>query len=466
MIESALRRPATVWVVLIVLTVIRLLLAAYVPLTPDEAYYWVWSRHLQPGYLDHPFMVAVWIRLGTWIAGDTPLGVRLLGPLSVLPGSWALFHAARRILPTRSWPDSGAGAVLLLNATLMLGLGSATMTPDTPLLFFVTIFLYALSRTLAQEGQRTREVVWWLVTACALGLAFDSKYTAALIGVGLGCAVLTTRSLRKQPGPWLAIPVLLLAMAPVIFWNQAHHWASFVRQGSRAGDWVPARALQFQGELLAGQIGLATPLVFASFCFGVWACLRSNRLLAWLILIPTVVFVLHAFGDRVQPNWPAVIYPALALAAMQVARPIKWPIISGLILTGAVTLQAICSPVHLVPHRDPVLRLTGGWSAFAERVALEAKAEGATALAADDYGIAAELAFSQHILPVMGSDPRWHLFVLPSIIMQHVVRIAEQRQDSPPRQSKLCREVWQQAVRCYVLSAPTEVRGTLLPGHV
>ena len=29
------------------------------PLAPDEAYYWVWSRDLQGGYLDHPPMVAL-----------------------------------------------------------------------------------------------------------------------------------------------------------------------------------------------------------------------------------------------------------------------------------------------------------------------------------------------------------------------------------------------------------------------
>ena len=47
--------------------------------SPDEAYYWVWSRALAAGYLDHPPMVALWIRAGTWIAGDTALGIRLLG---------------------------------------------------------------------------------------------------------------------------------------------------------------------------------------------------------------------------------------------------------------------------------------------------------------------------------------------------------------------------------------------------
>ena len=53
------------------LTLFRLVVAAALPLSPDEAYYWVWSRALAPGYLDHPPMVALWIRAGTWLAGDS-----------------------------------------------------------------------------------------------------------------------------------------------------------------------------------------------------------------------------------------------------------------------------------------------------------------------------------------------------------------------------------------------------------
>jgi len=37
---------------------IRVALAAAVPITVDEAYYVDWARHLQPGYLDHPPLVA------------------------------------------------------------------------------------------------------------------------------------------------------------------------------------------------------------------------------------------------------------------------------------------------------------------------------------------------------------------------------------------------------------------------
>ena len=66
--------------------------AALTPLTFDEAYYWTWSRHLAGGYYDHPPMVAVVIRLGTMIAGDTEFGVRLVSVLLALPMSFAVYR--------------------------------------------------------------------------------------------------------------------------------------------------------------------------------------------------------------------------------------------------------------------------------------------------------------------------------------------------------------------------------------
>src|SRR5439155_8985940 len=90
-------RTCVALVGLAALTLLRLSVAATAPIAPDEAYYWVWSRALAPGYSDHPPMVALWVRLGTLVAGDTPLGIRLLGPLAVAVASLLLADAPDRL---------------------------------------------------------------------------------------------------------------------------------------------------------------------------------------------------------------------------------------------------------------------------------------------------------------------------------------------------------------------------------
>ena len=59
-----------------ILIVLRAVMAAVLPLTADEAYYWLWSKHLAFGYYDHPPMIAWLIRAGTEIFGS----FLLLGP--------------------------------------------------------------------------------------------------------------------------------------------------------------------------------------------------------------------------------------------------------------------------------------------------------------------------------------------------------------------------------------------------
>src|SRR3569832_2048615 len=106
---------------ILALVVLRLVAAAFTPITFDEAYYWMWSKHLAGGYYDHPPMVAIVIRLGTMIAGDTTLGVRLVSILLALPMSWAVYQAASILFGGR-WVS--LTAAILLNVTLMAAVGT------------------------------------------------------------------------------------------------------------------------------------------------------------------------------------------------------------------------------------------------------------------------------------------------------------------------------------------------------
>src|SRR3954470_11685228 len=107
------------------LVALRLAAAAYTPLTFDEAYYWMWSKALAGGYYDHPPMVAAVIRLGTLIAGDTALGVRLVSILLALPMSWAVYEATAILFGSRR---AAATSAILLNVTLMAAVGTMIVT--------------------------------------------------------------------------------------------------------------------------------------------------------------------------------------------------------------------------------------------------------------------------------------------------------------------------------------------------
>ena len=396
------------------LTLVRLLVAATAPLSPDEAYYWVWSRVLQPGYLDHPPMVALWIRAGTALAGQGAFGIRLLGPLAAALGTLLLVRAADDLFPGRR---AGVPAAALLNATLVGGAGAVTLTPDTPLLLFWTAALAALGRLVA-----TGRPAWWLAVGLAAGGALDSKYTASLLGAGLSLWLLADPRARRwlrTPWPWAGGAVAVLCFAPVLWWNAGHGLASFIKQGGRTGDWHPMDAPRHLAELVGGQFALATPLVAVLCVTGVWSAARRGRqdgaatLLVSVTLPAAAVFLQHALGDRVQANWPAILYPGGCLAAAAYTprrwRPAAW---LGFGITALVYLQATTAAVALPRRDDPTLIQLGGWNELVEQV----RQTPADFIAADNYGLAAILAHGlpgPPAPPVVGVEPRWALFRLP-----------------------------------------------------
>jgi 4-amino-4-deoxy-L-arabinose transferase-like glycosyltransferase len=407
---------------LLAVTALRLLAAALVPLAPDEAYYWVWSRTLQAGYLDHPPMIALFIRAGTLLAGETAFGIRLLGPLSIAVSSLMLADAANRLFPDRR---PGAWAAAFYNATLVVGVGGILATPDTPLLAFWVAALWALARLHGDQDGR-----WWLAFGLFCGLALASKYTAVLLAVGALAWLLLCRGAWRWWRDWrlYAAGVLALAVfAPVVAWNAAHDWASFEKQGGRAGADAPGITLRFLGELLGSQFGLATPLVFILALAGTGLALAAwarrgdagAGLLAAMVLPGAAIFLWQATGSRVQGNWPAVLYPAACLAAAAFAprRLAGWrrPAVAlGAVLAAGAIIQAAFAPVPLPRRQDPTLARLGGWDAFADAVEAERRRLGAAFVAAEEYGLASQLALRLPPgVPVMALNPRWALFDLP-----------------------------------------------------
>lgn len=426
------------------LTALRLVVAGITPLAPDEAYYWVWSRGLQGGYLDHPPMVALFIAAGTALAGETALGVRLMGPLSLALGSILLARAAEDLFPGRG---AGPWAAALLNATLLAAIGGVTMTPDTPLLFFATAALWATARL-----HRTGDGRWWLAVGLFAGLALASKYTAVLIGAGLVLWMLLDPAARRWLARWecwVGGALALAVFAPVLAWNRGMDWVSFAKQGGRAGSGDAGQSLRFLGELIGAQAGLATPIVFA-FCVAgagaaaiAWLRRRDGAalLIATLTLPGAALFVWQSLGSRVQGNWPALLYPAAAIgaAALLQARPwmrLRLPaLLLGGVMSAGVYLQATTGLVPLQRRQDPTLARLGGWDAFTTAVEAAAGREGAAFVAAEEYGLASVLAFR---LPpgrvVVAMDARWRYFALPTPppgVTGLLVR-SERRGEGPP----------------------------------
>ena len=389
------------------LVALRLVAAAFTPITFDEAYYWMWSKSLAGGYYDHPPMVAVVIRLGTMIAGDTELGVRLVSILLALPMSWAVYQAAAILFGGRR---VAATSAILLNITLMAAVGTMIVTPDAPLLVASSFVLYSLAKVL-----ETGRGAWWLAVGFSVGAALLSKYTALFFGPAILIWLIAVPKLRRWLiSPWLYLGGLaaLLMFAPVILWNADHHWVSFIKQMGRARieDFRPA----FIAELIPTQIAFATPLVFILGAMGLHALFqRRTGALASRVLVGTMFwtivayFVWHSLHARVEANWFAPVYPAFAVAAAAAAVLVpwepraqrladfcrRWAAPSGIALFGLLIVQANTG-VLTGYRRDATVRSVGvGWRDMAGEIEAVRARAGAICVLAPDYGTTGWLAF-------------------------------------------------------------------------
>lgn len=398
---AAVRRPNRLWLIVAAVTAVRLIAAAAIPLTEDEAYYRLWAQHLQAGYFDHPPMIAWWIRLGQMLVGDTALGVRLIPALSTGLTTWLVGDLARRLGLSQT---TGERAALWYNATFTVALGGLLATPDTPACLFWTLAVWCLARQ-HQSGDGR----WWLGAGAAAGLSCLSKYSGLFLAPGVFAWLLIAPGGLKQlmrPWPWLAAVVAVLVFVPNVAWNAAHDWMTFEKQFGRVGakELHPGRLPEF----LVTQFLLLNPIIAVLAARGIGRSWRARRtdpdlavLLPMAVATPFILYLtVHSLHDRVQGHWPVPAFGALVICAAYAAeRSRRWVRGAVLALGFGLSLPAL---VHLASSSprlgdsDPALHLRA-WPAFAQELEALRLAEGATWVGTQSYGVAAQLDAARRI---------------------------------------------------------------------
>jgi len=397
-------------------TVVRLVMAAIVPLTYDEAYYWEWSRRLAPGYFDHPPAIAWLVALGPGTAWGVRLGAVLAGALAGL----ALARTARRLAG-----DEGAlWAVLIFTCIPLAAAGYVLATPDAPLFCALSWTLYAVVEALGAPLRSRAALRWWSIAGLAIGMAMLSKYTAVLVpaAIALSCVLYAPLRARfREPGPWVAVGIASLVLAPNLWWNATHEWVSFAFQlGHGLGapkNTGSGAVINRELNLVGGQAGLTSPILFVLMVGAVWRALRDRddavrRLLATVSVFVFVFFMWSATRKNVEANWPASAWlPAILLVAVEAAHLqrtawLRRGLWLGLGLVAVVYADAaflVAPQLGLRPRRDPVSQAFG-WDGVAgdvQRAVRDAqtvgRAEGSPNhvwIAADRYQDAAQLAWA------------------------------------------------------------------------
>jgi 4-amino-4-deoxy-L-arabinose transferase-like glycosyltransferase len=396
------------------MTVLRGIYAGFTDLRMDEAYYWTWSKESALSFLDHPPMIAWFIRFGTVIFGDTSFGARFAGLVVMLATQGLLADIVWRV--TRD-VRAAIIVVAMMEASLYYGLLTTKVVPDVPLVLFVTAMVWALVRLAVSNDAR-----WWLAAGMFAGLAALSKFTVAmLLPAVLAFTFVPAWRGRwlRSPYPWAAAMIALLLFAPVLIWNAEHDWASFRFQAVRATAAHPL-SLRTLGEFVGMQFGLVgfvmLPVILTGVALTAWRGYRSKEpvavLLSTAVIVPFLYFLWKSLSLRVGDTWPTFIWPlgfaaaAINLAMLRqerwsasfIAMSFRWAriaIVTGVAFVVAVIAYYLAAPFNLIGRTDPV----GGEAGFQpviERIDAELAKTGASWIATTDYRTYAMLRWFLH----------------------------------------------------------------------
>jgi 4-amino-4-deoxy-L-arabinose transferase-like glycosyltransferase len=401
--NSAFRQLLAVAALIAAMTALRVIYANLLELRTDEAYYWTWSKESALSFLDHPPMIAWFIRFGTAIFGDTNFGVRFAGVLAMLVTQllladivWRVTRRARAVMI----------AVLMPEAAIYYGLLMAKVAPDVAMIPFAVAMVWALIRLHESHDGR-----WWLAAGVFAGLALLSKLTAVMLLPAVPAFMLVPDWRRRwlfSPYPWLAAVIAVVVFLPVLIWNAEHDWASFRFQFVRA---TAVHELSFRtiGDFIGLQFGLVGPILLPVVLSGVvWTAWRGYRrldavavLLSTSVLVPFGYFLWKSLTLRVGDTWPMFIWPiGFAAAAINIAMlpqegwsarltksTFRWAnaaIASGIVLVVLTFLYYVISPFNFAGRSDPIGK-EAGYDQVAARAQAQLERTGASWIATTDY---------------------------------------------------------------------------------
>jgi 4-amino-4-deoxy-L-arabinose transferase-like glycosyltransferase len=389
-----------------VVTLFRLFYCTWLPMLPDETYYFQWSRHLDASYFSKGPAVAYTIALGTALFGDNHLGVRFFAVLLSAGTAWQLFLLARR------WYDETAAllAVLLAGAIPLYAVGAVLMTIDP-----LSAFFWIWAANLFSAALERNRLIYWFATGFAVGSGFLAKYLNALELVAFIAFLLLVparRRLLAGAGFWLMLVATFVCTTPVLWWNGQHHWASATQLGNRGHlqdrfQFNPSTFLDFLGS----QAVVISPLLFASLLVvAIWigvSLLRKRTapvsegdlFLLLLFLSVFLFYAILALHLRCEPNWPAVSYLSLLVIMAGHGREIlavRWKaafLAVAFCLAWSETVLLHDTRLLPLPARIDPMDRTAGWSEIAVRLHELQGLYNADEFVADGYKEASILSF-------------------------------------------------------------------------
>ena len=317
---------------------------------PQDAYYYLYGQNLSLSYFDHPGMIGYLLRIFTEIFGQSIYVVKL-ADFTITSLTIIYFYKLSSLFLSKHRTNR---SIVLLVSTLFISILSFNSTPDVPLLLFWTLSILFLHRAIFEDKKW-----YWILAGIAMGMAFNSKYTALLLQIGiLGFVIFSTkyRKLLISPWLWLSLLISIAITFPVWLWNYQNEFASFAFQSSERTSSIGK--FEIKPLLLLGAIGhqlfLLLPILFSVFVVFSFKHIKKvlvkfklpseKTLFLLAFFIPTFIgFFLISPVYWVKLNWMMPSYiTGTIIAGMYISKKLlKTQLIIAVIFHLAIASQVV-----------------------------------------------------------------------------------------------------------------------------
>ena len=170
--------------VVLLIFILRVLIAIYLPLGNDEVYYLLYARFPSYHYYDHPLLVGWFIKIFSFnLFWENNLGYRLFSIVLSIPTVIFIYKSMMVISNQRA---AQLAVLLFLSSIYNFVIAGVFVMPDAPMLFFWTLSIYLAILTFFDRNKIGQVEEKYFIPLCfALGLTCLSKFHGIFLIFGI-----------------------------------------------------------------------------------------------------------------------------------------------------------------------------------------------------------------------------------------------------------------------------------------
>ncbi len=314
------------------IVIVKLSIAYMLPITSDEAYFYIWGQYPAINYYDHPPMTG-WVMALFSLLGHHIFFNRLFAVLSGLAIGWGI----HRLVKYGFGAPEKARLITLAFLAAPLHVLSVLITTDTALILFTALSGFVFHRALQRQSS-----LLMLLSGAFWGLAILSKYFAGLLLFAVFTCLVLQKSLPRFKYLLVWIAGALPFVAFHLYGNYFNCWTNVlfnVVNRNKTVSWEPGGLFTFA----LFQVYLATPWLLYYLARNIQSVARGVKSAAnpflYLFAIPILllgVVALHHTGL----HWALAFYPFIFLLLVYLPKAQ---------LNRIAVYSMVFSLIHVVP---------------------------------------------------------------------------------------------------------------------